>query len=359
MDLIEEPVNYLDISHAVTGYMNTTVGPIARIETQLQLQDFWHDGRARLSIKRNALAIAPGLFAVGNPGELSPVLVTANYKLTFDKLRMELTGLDLWILVIETKGVNVWCSAGKGTFSAQEIINWVRQTSLDKVVAHRQLILPQLAAPGVVAHSVTKFTGFKVVYGPIRAGDIRAFIANGNKANADMRRVTFNLSERIVLTPVELVLGFKFFPFIFIVFGLLNLLNNGGLAGGNLLKVAGYNSLAYWLAIVIGTVLVPIMLPLLPFRSFALKGTVAGIIWSILVIYWGDVFQFSSHLTVMLGNSLLLTALISFLALNFTGSTPYTSFTGTQKETLAAVPIQIIASLAGLTLLIVSRFTGI
>ena len=359
MDLIEEPVNYLDISHVVTGYINTIVGPIARIETQLQLQDFWHDGRARLSIKRNALAIAPGLFAVGNPSELSPVLVTANYKLTFDKLRMELTGLDLWILVIETKGVNVWCSAGKGTFSAQEIINWVRQTSLDKVVAHRQLILPQLAAPGVVAHSVTKFTGFKVVYGPIRAGDIRAFIANGNKANADMRRVTFNLSERIVLTPVELVLGAKFFPFILIVFGLLDLLNNGGLAGGNLLKVAGYNSLAYWLAIVIGTVLVPIMLPLLPFRSFALKGTVAGIIWSILVIYWGDVFQFSSQITVMLGNSLLLTALISFLALNFTGSTPYTSFTGTQKETLAAVPIQIIASLLGLTLLIVSRFTGI
>lgn len=359
LEKTEELVDYLDISHAVKGYANTLIGPIVRIDTQLQFKDFWHKWRARLSIKRNDLAIAPGLFAVGNPDGQSPVLVTANYKLTFDKLRMELTGLDLWILVIDTKGVNVWCSAGKGTFSAQEIINRVRQTDLDKVVSHRKLILPQLAAPGVAAHSVTKYTGFKVVYGPIRAADIRQFIANGYKANTDMRRVTFNLSERIVLTPVELVLGTKFIPFVLIVFCLLNLLNNGDLAVGDLFKVTGYNSLAYLLAIVIGTVLVPIMLPILPFRSFALKGTVAGIIWSILVIYWGDVFLFSSQITVMLGNSLLLTAIISFLALNFTGSTPYTSFTGTQKETLAAVPIQIIASLAGLTLLIVSRFTGI
>ena len=358
VNLTEEPVDYLDISYLLKSSISTSVAPLARIDTRMHRKDYWHECRARLSLKRNALAIEPGLYAVGDPDEQSPVLVTANYKLTFDKLRVELCGLNLWILVVDTKGINVWCSAGKGTFNAQEIINRIRRGNLDRVVTHRRLILPQLAAPGVASQSVTKFTGFKVVYGPIRAADIREFIADGYKTNSKMRRVTFNLSERIVLTPVELVLGSKFIPFFFILFCLLNLFSNGSVNVKNVLEIACYNSLAYIMAIIIGTVLVPIMLPILPFRSFALKGAAAGIIWSLLVIYGGDFFRFSSQITMILGNSLLLTALISFFALNFTGSTPYTSFTGAQKETLAAVPVHIIAALLGLILLVVSQFTN-
>lgn len=328
-----------------------------QIDTRMQMIDYWHELRARLSIKRDVLAISPGIYAIGDPNQQSPVLVTANYKLTFDKLRIELTGLDVWLLVIDTKGVNVWCSAGKGTFSAQEIINRIRRTSLEKIVSHRHLILPQLSASGVAARFVTKYTGFKIIFGPIRAADIKQFMDDGCKANAEMRRVTFDLSERAVLTPVELVMASKHIPIIIFMLALINFINHTSHVSGYLLEVILYNSLAYVAALMVGTVLTPLMLPVLPFRSFALKGAIAGILYSILVIYGHDFFRFSSQLTVILGNSLLLTALISFLTLNFTGSTPYTSFTGTQNETLQAVPIQLIASLLGIILLVVSRFT--
>ncbi len=97
------------------------------------------------------------------------VLVSANYKMSFDRLRQALSGLDLWILVIDTKGINVWCAAGKGTFGTEELVGRIAQVGLGDVVKGRGLILPQLGAPGVAANEVLKRTGFKVVYGPVRA----------------------------------------------------------------------------------------------------------------------------------------------------------------------------------------------
>ena len=107
--------------------------------------------RARLGISRDRYRVAPGLYIVGKPGAESPVLVTANYKLSFDSLRKELGGIDAWILVLDTMGVNVWCAAGKRTFSTEEVIRQVNGVGLDKLVTHRELILPQLGAPGVSA----------------------------------------------------------------------------------------------------------------------------------------------------------------------------------------------------------------
>src|SRR3972149_4169926 len=73
-------------------------------------------------IGRDRCRVAPGLYALGAPGGDSPVLVTANYKLTFDVLRRDAAGLDAWILVLDTRGINVWCAAGEGTFGTEEAI---------------------------------------------------------------------------------------------------------------------------------------------------------------------------------------------------------------------------------------------
>ena len=62
----------------------------------------------------------------------SPVLVSANYKLSFDCLRSELTGFNAWMLVLDTRGVNVWCSAGKGTFGTNEIVGRVQGEPLGR-----------------------------------------------------------------------------------------------------------------------------------------------------------------------------------------------------------------------------------
>jgi hypothetical protein len=125
--------------------------------------------------------------------------------MTFDVLRKELGGQNAWILVLETEGINVWCAAGKGTFGTEEVARRVKTTRLAEVVNHRSLILPQLGAPGVAVHRVREECRFSVVYGPVRAQDIPRFLSEGMKTTPEMRRVTFPVSERLALTPVELV----------------------------------------------------------------------------------------------------------------------------------------------------------
>lgn len=48
-----------------------------------------------------------------------------------------------YILVLDTKGINVWCAAGGGYFSTDELVNRIETTHLPEVVKHYVLILPQ------------------------------------------------------------------------------------------------------------------------------------------------------------------------------------------------------------------------
>ena len=124
--------------------------------------------------------------------------------MSFDKLRKELPGRNFWILVLDTKGINVWCSAGKGTFGTIELVGRIESSGLSQIVSHRELILPQLAGPGVAAHEVKKLSGFKVIYGPIRSKDLPTFLDNGRKATPEMRIKNFSTLERMALIPMEL-----------------------------------------------------------------------------------------------------------------------------------------------------------
>ena len=159
----------------VDGFIDTAVGSVPRVKTDLEGPDHLITILARSGILRNRYTIAPGLYGVGEPDADSAVLVTANYRLSFNALRTALAEVNAWILVLDTRGINVWCAAGKETFSTQEVVRQVNLTGLDKVVTHRRLILPQLSATGVSAKDVKKACGFKVTWGPVRVEDIKDF----------------------------------------------------------------------------------------------------------------------------------------------------------------------------------------
>ena len=190
----------------VTGSVDTPAGPVPQVTRDLGRADRLGAARVRLGYRRSDYRVRPGLYALGTPGPDSPVLVTANYKLTFDHLRSSVGALDAWLLVVDTRGINVWCAAGKGTFCADEIARVAVDTRLAEVVGHRRLVVPQLGAPGVAAHRVKQACGFRAVFGPVRAADIPAFLAAGMHADAAMREVTFTLGERAVLVPEQLSL---------------------------------------------------------------------------------------------------------------------------------------------------------
>ena len=195
------------IESFITGHLSTTAGSIPQITSTWSKLDRWNTLKVRWSVGRMQYRILPGIYAVGNPDKSSRVFVTGSYKLSFDHLRRAFNGLDAWILVIDTKGINVWCAAGKGTFSTKEIVRRIRIHHLEQVVDHRKIILPQLGATGVAAHEVKKMTGFSVIYGPVKANDIKEFLDAGLKASDSMRCVTFPLVDRVKLIPVDIFYG--------------------------------------------------------------------------------------------------------------------------------------------------------
>jgi len=311
----------------------------------------------RWGIGRDHYAVPPGLYAVGAPDAQSPVLVTANYKLTVDRVRSRLAGFDAWILILDTRGINVWCAAGKGTFGTDELERRIRNTRLDAIVAHRKLVLPQLGAPGVAAHEITKRTGFHVNYGPVRAEDLSAYLRSGFQATEAMRTVRFDFKDRLRQVPVELVTGAKYLAAAIVVFALL-----GGAAAlhanfGRAVESAALFAACAVLAYAAAGMFMLILLPLLPGRAFSLKGVWIGLGLSALCgLYFALHPGPAPGLWAAAGWMVLFPALTSFIAMNFTGSTPFTSLSGVRYEMRRAVPLQILGAVAALGLWITGVF---
>lgn len=296
--------------------MQTAITPIS---STITFADRWDHFLARWGVKRGRHRVEPGLYALGSPTPDSPVFVSANYTLSFDALRAAIPGLDGWILVLDTKGINVWCAAGKGTFGTDELAARIEAARLAEVVRHRALILPQLGAPGVAAHELRERTGFNVEYGPVRAADLPAYLQNRTAAPA-MRLVRFGLRDRLVLIPIELV---HIMPF---------------LLAGILLR-------SYFLAaaLLAGAVLFPILLPWLPTRAYSTKGFILGLLTALpfaVSIYFLDPHPAWWWRASRAVQTVMLSApVVAYLALNFTGSTPFTSPTGVRREIRRYIPV--------------------
>ena len=317
------------------------------LSTSLSIKDRIGSWKARWGIGRMEYSIDPGLYSVGSPHEHSPVLVTSNYKMTVDRVRKNLCGMNLWLMILDTEGINVWCAAGKGTFGTEELVSRINESELREKVTHRELILPQLGATGVSAHEVRKRSGFKVIYGPVRAEDIPYFLDNGLTLKADMRKVRFTILDRLVLTPVEIVIAMEL---MLKVFGAMAIFSALGI-----LPVERADYLGLLGAILMGALISPLLLPWIPGRAFSFKGMLTGLIWAISA----SLFLFSKGIANWLqlfSYMLILPSLSAFFTMNFTGSSTYTSLSGVEKEMKTALPLIIAALTAGTIIRIVSYF---
>lgn len=291
---------------------------------------------ARLGVNRNNWRLRPGLYRLGNADPESPVFASANYRLSFDALRESLAGIDAYILVLDTKGINVWCAAGKGNFSTDEMVHRIEKTGLAEVVSHRRVIAPQLCATAVSAHEVHQRSGFKVDFGPVRASDIGEYLLRG-EATEEMRTVRFDLKDRMVLAPVE--------------------------AKGSLPVVAGGAALAYvagdriasagiLAAGLAGLTAFPAALPYLPTDQFSIKGYAlgggVGLAAAIAALKADDASGPWLKALRALSYLLTLPTLTAFSALNFTGCTTFTSPSGVRREIDTYVPVMAGMAASGL-----------
>jgi hypothetical protein len=328
---------------------NPTASGIWMTESTITFANRLDHFLARWGWKRESHRKEPGLYRLGNPTADSPVFASANYTLSFDALRSALAGMDAWILVLDTKGINVWCAAGKGTFGTEELVRRIAVTGLATVVSHKKIIVPQLGAPGISWPEVMRKSKFLVEYGPVRAKDLPEYLKTHTAIPA-MRRVEFPLKERLSLTPVEFVHTALAMFIVTVVLWFF--------AG----PVAALAAIS---AVLAGTVLFPALLPYIPTRDFSTKGLILGLIIALpfAVTFgtnpslpaWADI---AGAVTALL----IIPAVIAYFALNFTGCTTFTSRTGVKKEIFRYVPV--LALMAGTGVVIgialgISRLTGV
>jgi len=332
----------------VIGLVASATGDVLAVSTELELTDYLGSLKVRFAISRMKYTVDPGLYAVGHPDKDSPVLVTGNYKLSFDRVRQALAAHDAWLLVLDTKGVNVWCAAGKGEFGTNELVARINSVELLKVVAHKKIILPQLSGPGIAGYLVKQLTGFRVIYGPVEARYIPEFLDNGLRSTPEMRRKDFPTTERMVLIPVEVIQSIKYVLLVaalcFLAGGLLHTADfwNMAVAGA---KFGLYASIC---AVVGGAILTPLLLPWLPGKAFSMKGMAAGfLVFVVLTAWWYIVHGHQLSFIQILAYLLIICSGSSFAGMNFTGCSTYTSLSGVKKEMRIAVPIQIVAAVIG------------
>jgi len=299
---------------------------IRQTNSHLTLANCWDHFLKRMGINRSSNRVEPGLYALGNPNPKSQIFVTANYTLSFDALRTALGGIDCYILVLDTKGINVWCAAGKRTFGTDELVKRIKLTWLSNVTKRKTLILPQLGGPGVTAHEVKRLSGFNVEYGPVLANDLPEYLKT-HKATPEMRQVNFNLSDRLILVPTETIQALLLILVLAIPIHFIS----------GLLP-----ALAIAAAILAGVILFPILLPWIPTLHFSTKGFILG---ALIALPFAIIEFFDNPSMVVwqragwaLTYILILTPVTSYLALSFTGATTFTSKSGVKREIFAYIP---------------------
>jgi hypothetical protein len=176
----------------------------------------------------------PGLYAIGNPGMDTPVLVTGNYDVTVRRVIKQIDGvIDVWLLVVDSAGINVWCGAGGGFLTAERILGGLTMSGVDDWHTSKLLVLPQLCANGVDGNTIREQSDWNIRWGPVRASDIAPFLQGGLRKTDAMRTISFPLIDRLemvsatlglyalmILIPILIFWPHLFWPTFITLFGL-------------------------------------------------------------------------------------------------------------------------------------------
>jgi len=159
-----------------------------------------------------------GLIKIGSPDRNSFVFLSCNYHLTVERVKRALKGIDAYLLIANSRGINVWCAATGGLFTNHDVISVLKTSGIEELVDHRDVILPQFAAAGVETKIIKRKTGWNVVWGPVFAKDIPAFIHNRLEKTPQMREVDFPWVHRVEMAvawafPISIILGLLVIPF--------------------------------------------------------------------------------------------------------------------------------------------------
>ena len=275
---------------------------------------------SQLMWPRLALRWKKGLLSFNGADSDSPVLVTVDYYLTVHRVidSIERQNLKCHLLIVDGKGINVWCGSRGGHVDTDAVLNAITECDLDSKVSHRTLILPQLIA-SAVSKIVLQKNGWKSFFGPVYIDDVGEFIKNDYKKKPEQNLVKFPLHKRLEENIGHLVFETVLFLIMSLVFWLLSYI--GGLF------VSWYS---FWnsnlLFIIIGIYILGTFMaifdPSMPTSSGLVRGIITGLL-ALIVWKFYLLIVFSTPLVWLDVTGLTILGLSMFIGFNWGGATPY------------------------------------
>lgn len=279
--------------------------------------------------KKNPYSVMPGLYFTGDTYDKNtPLVVTCNFLSTIVLLCRNISPLNVRMLIVDTNGINVWCSAGKGKFSSQEILNKLNMyersiiTDSDEI----ELIIPKLSLSGVKL-SELKRNNVRPVIGPVYANKLKQYLEHPPYKDCASDTVIFGIKAR-AYTVVPTVVQFS--KYIILMAILLFIFDN--------LFKTGF----HWQVMPIGVAIsffYPLLFPWLADRSFAIKGISLAFLLSLFIIFLYTRGGISLFLAIFYAAFIFGTSI--FLALSYTGNSPVSNYSKVKKEIVTFLPLSV------------------
>lgn len=287
-----------------------------------------------LFIFRMRTAYPCGLYYTGQKYDNdTPLLVSCNFLLTVVLLFYTLKGMNVRILIIDTKGVNVWCSAGKGQFSAKTIIQELQKYTPDYIEPKPQIIIPKLALSGIQLADLRK-KDIRPIIGPVYMNDLPAYLNTKLFIDRTMDRMRYDIWDRLYILVPSLIQFMKYFLWIGALFFILRIL------------LGWMFPSLYFTYALSGILIYQIAFPLLPGRHFSSKAIFLSAVFTGMII--GVAFTGSVRLLDTLFTITLIWSTFIFFSLYYTGNSGVSNYSDVKQEIIRFLPISFLMAIVAL-----------
>jgi len=122
--------------------------------------------------------VEPKVYEIGKVNKHSPVLITTNFSITYFTVagEVEASKVPSYIVCCDSEGMSVLTAWAAEKFTAEKIDETVKKFGVDKMVAHKRLVIPGYVS--VMSGKLEEISGWKIAVGPREASGIPNYLRN-------------------------------------------------------------------------------------------------------------------------------------------------------------------------------------
>ncbi|MGD2200657.1 MAG: acetyl-CoA decarbonylase/synthase complex subunit gamma [Candidatus Bathyarchaeota archaeon] len=125
---------------------------------------------------RKPVSVEAEVASFGEPDEMSPVLLTTNFALTYYTVASDIESakIDCYLVVVDSEGLSVESAVAGRKITADSITEALAEFKVGDLVKHRHLVIPGRAAR--LSGEIQELSGWTVSVGPLDSSGVAKFL---------------------------------------------------------------------------------------------------------------------------------------------------------------------------------------